>query len=950
MAANKDGIFIQINTILTQALKYTSVPRRSVAELLDYFQSNPRLFSEAIDSILIQLLPRFRKDDYSEKALRVIILVFDELKKQVCSFESQVHSQKTLNLVLAVIERLSLGMTARDKSVREGSSWMIQKILSINIHQLLDFPEELYSKLTKQVKVLLKDKSNYIRGCAISIANQLDLNYDILCISINDKNKENRKTAIVISDCTDNIEVISQGIFDIMPEVRIATLTKIREVDIRNLSLDIRREIIFLITRDRSVKVRIKASEVITKNIQSIGLLEVFKSMELESLEFKHQKQFTICVRSIFNEMDPDLLKDFIKDPILPKLLESTCEKYELLISRIAIESLKSREDHALDSILPSQSLINLVPHIHPVFPYFFTQNIIKICICLDIGDEDTRKSLLNLLIDLCYNLELVAQPLSMDREFFLLVTHDYFAENSIEILEVIVDNIKTLLDQNPNEFSNVMSEIINNVREPLFQLQEDTHIVVFIEDTQRNPSIFDKREALIKKIIRIEEEIDAYENEQEILIQKDQLNEALRVKKEITSKIREVEELEHRVKLVEEELKEKLLRGLILTKEMLKGIQHDNMHLDILDLVTSLVRPSLDIEDETLQILALECLGQCCLQKVEICCRYIYLFKKVLDRKSDGLLEFTALKCLIDIYMLWDLRSLTEDNEEKMEISNDSLFWIMLKHLYSKNIYIKTLIAEGIPKLMLCGKAASPIVLSQLMILYFDYNSPAAIQQILQVFFARYSVGKKIHTEIMCEAFKLVIEFFVYTSLNPNSMGGCTYLFKIKRMFDFICMCVSSEYLQAHGNFDPLLNYRLDLFYYLSKKILAGPATCQGDLYGKMLGFVNLQSFSDKELALCKAMVGKVMREYKNKCVVTVQEYLDKKQLGYFCFEDIEDVLIDRWHQSLNLTKKFFEKVLGVNINFITPSKNQDSTLKAMHTSKRGSMYQMGSDLKRFK
>ena len=505
----------------------------------------------------------------------------------------------------------------------------------------------------KKVKIMLKDKSKFIRSCAINIADQLNMHNDILHINLNEPNKENRKNAVMISEKIDDVIMISSKVFDIEPEVRTAALVKLKGLDLKQLDINIRREIFFLTLRDREEKVKNAAYEVVNKNIALIQLDEVIKLMDIEDLEIKQQKEFIDCLFSIIDKIEPEKITEMIQDTLLEKLLQSDKKVSDFILARVCIEVLKLKSESMLYNILPTTELISLIHYMHPTHPYLFTQSILQISSCLDVGNEEIRKTLVSILMDLCYKYELNLEGFTIEREYLLLLNKSFFASTSIEVYKQIIETLKSLLDQNPNEFSRIMSDIINEVREPLNDLQEDENIIVFIEDTQRNPSIIDKKNMLLKKLKRIDDEIEAYECEKENLIQKDQFAEALKVKNEVINKYKEAEITAKKLGDIEEILKANLARSLILTIEMLKGIKHGLMHLDILDLVKSLVNPSLEIPDENLQVLALECLTQCCLHKLEICCRYIYLFKKVLEKKNESFLEFTALKCLLDIYMI---------------------------------------------------------------------------------------------------------------------------------------------------------------------------------------------------------------------------------------------------------------------------------------------------------
>jgi Nuclear condensing complex subunits, C-term domain len=948
MAGSPNDIRSRIDSCMTECIKSKSIPRQSVTELQEYFYSHSAEFSQSIAQILYEILPMFQKHPSVEKYLNVIIRIFDETVKQACSSESQDERNLTVKNILPTLELLVLGLKAKDNPVRTGCTWMIHKFLCTYIHRLLDFPPAIFEEVKKTLKVLIKDKISKIRNLAIKIAKKFDLNEIIFDISTTDPNKENRVDAIRLAEGLEYVQLISKKIFDYEPDVRIAALEKILNWELKYVDLIIKREILFMALRDRSAKAKKAALDIINKEVAGNGIQEFVKSIEVHTLEIKQQREFCRSLRVIVDQMEISDLKEVLSDLII-KILEPENEMFEIILARIVIESLMKTSPDTVYSLVPSKAIIGLIDFEHPVFPYFFTQNILKICLCLDVGDEDIRKTLISTLTRLCFSYKLTITPQTIDRAYYLMLSQDYFADSPIEVYQEYPQALGDLLEQNDNEYCRIMTEIINEIRDPLNAIQEDDQtIVVFIEDTQRQPSLLEKKLGLSKKLASIDQEIDAFEDERERLIESGEYGQALKLQEEVMAKVKEAERYELKITNIEEVIKEKLYRALILTTEMLRRIKHGVMHLDILELVTSIINPSFDISEENLHIFALECLGQCCLHKIEVCYRYIYLFKRVLDSGDNNLIEFTALKSLLDIQMVWDLTRLDKDNEHKMEVSNDTVFWIIIKSSNSPDPLIRGLAIEGISKLMLLGKIDSPIAMVSLMVPYFDSNSSTIIKQTLQVFFPSYSILSKKNSNTICEGFKLVLELFIYTSSNPTIPSP--YSFNTKKIFQFICTCLSSDYIRIHGNFELDFNYHLDMFYFISKKILLNISETHNEIYSKMLTFISIQVFSDKEIALCKSLMNKITREIKNKFLTGIVETIEKRNLGYLSFEDIEDRLIDRWHQTTALIKKFLEKVAENNHSYITPAKNQDSAYKHKTSSKRPSTYKLGSDAKRFK
>ena len=444
----------------------------------------------------------------------------------------------------------------------------------------------------------------------------------------------------------------------------------------QNSEISIRREIFFLITRDRNPKVRKAALELVLKNIKSIGIELFIQNLDVEQLDFIQQKEFFRSLKHVLINIEENSLKELLTESLINKMIKKTIVFYEIILARVVIESLYNKSNELIYNILPFEKILDLFSYRDPLFPFAYTQNLLKICKCLDIGDENIRKALIKTITDQCFSYEIFTKPGTIEKVYFLMLNDDFCAENSIEVLKVMVKLLKDLLDSNENEFCRIMLEIINEIRDPLNALQEDEKSAVFIEDTQRQPSLIEKKEALSRKLLNLEDEIELLENERENLIEKNEYSEALALQKNVIEvKVKSAEDCDKKLKELENIIKDKLFRALVLITEMLRLIKHGFMHIDVLDLISSIINPAFNISDESLQALALECLAQCCLHKLEVCHRYIYLYKTVLDANCQSLMEFIALQSILDIYLVWDLSDLSKNNEETLEVSNDALF-----------------------------------------------------------------------------------------------------------------------------------------------------------------------------------------------------------------------------------------------------------------------------------
>ena len=359
----------------------------------------------------------------------------------------------------------------------------------------------------------------------------------------------------------------------------------------------------------------------------------------------------------------------------------------------------------------------------------------------------------------------------ALENSYLKLLCEDTIADNSLDVLSLAVKTLKDLLDQHVHEFPRIMGEILNEIREPLIVFEE-------------NPdNLLKQKQNLTRKIISIDEEIDLLENEREVLIEKAEYSLACALKQEINAKAAKAQECEQKLIVIEDEIINRLYRSLAITTEMLCGIKYGVMILDIPEFVQNLIKPALEIDQEPVQILAFDCLTQCCLHNLEICKENLRLFSMVLKKQSDSMLEFVVIKSVIDLYMVWDFCY----NACEIEVFNDDIIKMLMQYTQSSNEYIKAITIEGLAKLTILGKISSPITLAYLMIPYFDTTS-SIVSQVLQVFFGNFTQVRAIHCETLSDSFKMVLSLLCLHIGKTQSIETIDFsYFNIKKVFNFI-------------------------------------------------------------------------------------------------------------------------------------------------------------------
>jgi hypothetical protein len=169
--------------------------------------------------------------------------------------------------------------------------------------------------------------------------------------------------------------------------------------------------------------------------------------------------------------------------------------------------------------------------------------------------------------------------------------------------------------------------------------------MLVIAEDTQRPPSLLEKKQGLADRISSMDDEVEALENEQERLIEIGDYKEALKIKNRVEELVENISNCEREHSRIDEQVKSILERSLILTCEMLRHSRQGEVDPNTSELVSTLIYPGLKATSEPIRCLAMECLGLFCLLKAEPCLEYMFMFKIILEKRNDEYMEFIALK-----------------------------------------------------------------------------------------------------------------------------------------------------------------------------------------------------------------------------------------------------------------------------------------------------------------
>lgn len=858
MAVVLSETYFFIFKIFQRFLEDRSSPMIYAKQLFLQISENHKILYKVLQNVLLEVLPNYTKNAQSLQLIQLLKTFFSEIKYKISVLQN--FFENTNILISEILKLLIEGTESKNNSCRVGSVMLINHIFSLDLHETFLISLSIQSSFTTKLPKLLRDKSSSIRGFSIKIAKKLQISSEFFEVCLGDPIKKNRKAAV--RELNLDPKKISEKLVDDDHEVRFEALKKLISFGITGLDVKIRREILLGSIKERYGPMREFAMSSLKNIISQIGIEALLELAEMDSMNRKQQLEMHIFITALCGTFEVSELETLISEISLQKVLEKTDDFKGLLLASVSIETLFIKSESTLHKLLPSESLISLLTYYHPSCPFIFSQSLLKICSYLETQEEWIRKSLISSLIALClnYNISIIPNKKISTNEnsFFKLSSEYFFADNSLDILKIAVEMLRNLLDQHYYEFPRIMGEILNEIRDPLAHGEEN-----------ESDSLLGKEKKLHQKIAMIDFEIEALEDDKANMIQANDFVNVFSINREIKNKANFAQVLEEELGEVESEIISRRYRALAITTEMLREIKYGVMILDISEFVKNLVIPALKIDQEPVQIVAFECLTQCCLHDFQICKENLHLYKIVLQKFTDSNLEFTVLLSVIDFYLTWEF----DCNYSDFDLFSDEILKLILRYTQSANEFIQAIAVEGLSKLVILGRVKSPIILAYLMVPYFDLNSSTIVKQILQVFFNKFNKIVLEHCENLVEGFKMVLSLLCWHLEKNEVLEVIDFsYFSIKKIFSFIWSCLSKDSVEEiHKSSE--CNYHFDVFYYLTQEIISKSTSTRSEIYSRLLLQIDIFQFSAEELSVCKKILQKASKVLNTSFLPTILE-----------------------------------------------------------------------------
>uniref|UniRef100_A0AAY4ATF0 Condensin complex subunit 3 n=1 Tax=Denticeps clupeoides TaxID=299321 RepID=A0AAY4ATF0_9TELE len=378
----------------------------------------------------------------------------------------------------------------------------------------------------------------------------------------------------------------------------------------------------------------------------------------------------------------------------------------------------------------------------------FIGQQLILMVACLDTAEEGGRKRVFAVLQ------EMLGLPNTPNSLIPLLVE---------KLVSVLKDDDKR---------TQVIAEIISDLREPI--------------TVKELKGVFYSLLLLFNSYQLAEMKVNILEAKQtlEDCISAQDFSRAAELKDRITGLenmrnqlIQEAAQPDLKEVRVEKNDPETMLKCLTMCAELMKQMNiRKGISPTINGLIESLILPSIASPIPAVRNMAVLCLGTCALHSKDLANRHLVLLLQI-SQLDEPKVRITAVKALIDQLLfngfdimgqnptkeignssdsLEDDGSAAKEGEEDSQSTVQSILVMFSEFLDSEITELRTEVAEGLAKLMYCGRITSAKLMSRLVLLWYNpvTEDDIRLRHCLGVFLQLYARGSRANQECIEESF----------------------------------------------------------------------------------------------------------------------------------------------------------------------------------------------------
>uniref|UniRef100_A0A8B9KMG1 Nuclear condensin complex subunit 3 C-terminal domain-containing protein n=1 Tax=Astyanax mexicanus TaxID=7994 RepID=A0A8B9KMG1_ASTMX len=362
----------------------------------------------------------------------------------------------------------------------------------------------------------------------------------------------------------------------------------------------------------------------------------------------------------------------------------------------------------------------------------FIGQQLILLVGCLDTTEEGGRKRVLTVL-----------------QEMLLL------PNTPLSLIGQLVQKLVGILRDDQQRIA-VVAEIISDVREPMVPILESEN-----DNEKRKKQV---------KLAEMKVCIMECKQELEECISHEDFARAAELKESIAQleerrKCLELEPDHTKEQRVEKNDPETLLKCLTMCSELLKQMNiNRRICPTITAIIESLILPSVSNANPAVRNMAVVCLGTVALHSKDLANTHLVLLLQV-SLLDEPKIRISALRALIDQLLLNGLRILQAKPSELLDSDRpveeeespvQNILKMLSEFLDSEICELRTETAEGLAKLMYCGRIVSAKLLSRLVLLWYNpvTEEDQRLRHCLGVFLQLYARESRTHQECVEESF----------------------------------------------------------------------------------------------------------------------------------------------------------------------------------------------------
>uniref|UniRef100_A0A8C1WVU5 Non-SMC condensin I complex, subunit G n=2 Tax=Cyprinus carpio TaxID=7962 RepID=A0A8C1WVU5_CYPCA len=376
----------------------------------------------------------------------------------------------------------------------------------------------------------------------------------------------------------------------------------------------------------------------------------------------------------------------------------------------------------------------------------FVGQQLIILVGCLDTSEEGGRKRMVAVLQ------EILVMPNTPTSLIGLLV------EKLIGLLRDETQKIQTV------------AEIISDVREPILPISAP---VDENEKRRKQVRLAEVRVQIMEAKQNLEECISCQDFSRAAVL-KDSISQLEELKNQLTLEASQPAD-SIKEQRVEKSDPETLLKCLTMCAELFKQINIKRGICPTMNaLIESLILPSVSNPNPAVRNMAVICLGTAALHSKDLANTHLVLLLQI-TQLDEPKIRISALRALIDQLLLNGLNTLQDksapisqapdspdnsngqpEQQTEEESTVQSILKMLSEFLDSEICELRTETAEGLAKLMYCGRILSPKLLSRLVLLWYNpvTEDDQRLRHCLGVFLQLYSRASRTNQECVEESF----------------------------------------------------------------------------------------------------------------------------------------------------------------------------------------------------